>query len=159
MSIPQRPFANFYGINFVLYELSNPFLNIHWFLDKFGMTGSWLQLINGLVLIGTFFCCRLVWGAYQTINLIGDAWAAWGDHGGKSGKCLDPFLEVKANEGRIAVVLSRTREFCYDEFPVPLLLLYLVSNTILSCLMVYWFGLMLKALRKRFETKKTGKKE
>ncbi|PQE26753.1 DUF887 domain-containing protein [Rutstroemia sp. NJR-2017a BVV2] len=27
----QRPFANYYGLNFVLYELSTPFLNIHWF--------------------------------------------------------------------------------------------------------------------------------
>jgi hypothetical protein len=35
-----HPFANYYGLNFILYEISTPFLNIHWFFDKLNMTGS-----------------------------------------------------------------------------------------------------------------------
>jgi len=42
--IPQRPFVNYYGCTFILYELSSPFLNFHWFFDKLDMTGSLPQL-------------------------------------------------------------------------------------------------------------------
>lgn len=73
----QRPFGNYYGVNFVLYELSTPFLNIHWMLDKFGMTGSNLQLYNGLALMASFFGCRLVWGSYQTWLMTTDMLSAW----------------------------------------------------------------------------------
>jgi len=73
----QRPFANYYGVNFILYDLSTPFLNIHWMLDKLGMTGSNLQLYNGIVLVSTFFGSRLVWGSYQTWLLSQDMLEAW----------------------------------------------------------------------------------
>ncbi|KAF7904716.1 hypothetical protein EAF00_002050 [Botryotinia globosa] len=72
-----RPFANYYGQNFVLYELSTPFLNIHWFFDKLNMTGSKAQLYNGIVLLLTFFSCRLVWGIYQSAKLYQDIWRAF----------------------------------------------------------------------------------
>lgn len=32
------------------------------FLDKMGKTGSRLQFVNGIALLGSFFCVRLVWG-------------------------------------------------------------------------------------------------
>lgn len=115
----QRPFANYYGVNFVLYELSTPFLNIHWTLDKFGMTGSNAQLYNGLALMTSFFGCRLAWGSYQTWLLTKDMLSAW-------------------RAGPVPQIL----------FPT-----YLVANTTLTCLNFYWFNKMIKALRKRFETK------
>lgn len=74
--VRQRPFLNYYGINFVLYELSTPFLNVHWFLDKCVMTGSRFQLINGIALIASFGASRLVWGTYQTVNMYRDVWQA-----------------------------------------------------------------------------------
>src|SRR5213596_660664 len=40
------------------------------------MTGSRLQLYNGLLLLGSFFSCRLVWGTYQSIRVAQDVWAA-----------------------------------------------------------------------------------
>ncbi len=46
-----RPIANYYSCVFMLYELSTPFLNIHWFFDKLGMTGTKAQLYNGLLLL------------------------------------------------------------------------------------------------------------
>ena len=61
----------------MLYELSTPFLNIHWMLDKLGMTGSTVQLYNGIALITTFFGSRLVWGFYQTWLLSRDMYSAW----------------------------------------------------------------------------------
>jgi len=72
----QRPFVNFYAPTFILYELSSPFLNIHWFLDKLNLTGSRFQLYNGLLLLFVFFSCRLVWGTYQSIRVYQDVWAA-----------------------------------------------------------------------------------
>src|SRR5271170_6240784 len=72
----QRPFVNYYGCTFILYELSSPFLNFHWFFDKLDMTGSRAQLYNGLVLLFTFFCCRLVWGTYQSVRVYQDIWNA-----------------------------------------------------------------------------------
>ncbi|KAK4554962.1 hypothetical protein LTR86_008110 [Recurvomyces mirabilis] len=72
-----RPFANYYGVNFILYDLSTPFLNIHWLLDKLHLTGSNLQLYNGIALISTFFSARLVWGSYQTWLLSSDMLEAW----------------------------------------------------------------------------------
>ncbi|KAK5056072.1 hypothetical protein LTR84_012623 [Exophiala bonariae] len=141
-----RPFANFYGINFILYELSTPFLNIHWALDKAGQTGSTLQLINGICLVLSFFGCRLLWGNYQTMNLSLDAWSAW--KASNDAQCLG--LESSSGPKGSALPL------CKKDFPVNLLLVYLVGNTVLSALNVYWFSLMLKALRKRFSPASTG---
>jgi hypothetical protein len=66
--------VNFYAPTFILYELSSPFLNIHWFCDKLNMTGSTLQFVNGIVLLFTFFSCRLCWGTYNSIRVFNDVW-------------------------------------------------------------------------------------
>ena len=63
----QRPFFQYFSCRFLLWELSTPFLNIHWFLDKTGRTGSTLQLVNGVLLLATFFFVRIVYGWYTSI--------------------------------------------------------------------------------------------
>jgi hypothetical protein len=68
--------VNYYGLNFILYELSTPFLNIHWVLDKVGMTGSTFQAVNGAALIATFGASRLVWGNYQAFMMYKDVMKA-----------------------------------------------------------------------------------
>lgn len=87
----QRPFCNYYGLNFILYELSTPFLNIHWFMDKLGMTGSTAQLVNGIALVTTFGASRLVWGTYQSVRMYQDIWAAFETPGGLP---VPPWLAV-----------------------------------------------------------------
>ncbi|KAH8995490.1 DUF887-domain-containing protein [Lactarius akahatsu] len=73
-----RPSFAYYGPRFLLWELSTPFLNIHWMLDKTGQTGSPLQFVNGLILISTFAGARLVYGSimsyqfYQTLIEVRD---------------------------------------------------------------------------------------
>ena len=64
----QRPFLQYFSPRFLLWELSTPFLNIHWFLDKTGRTGSTFQLVNGILLLCTFFGVRIVYGWY-TVRL------------------------------------------------------------------------------------------
>lgn len=44
-------------------------------------------------------------------------------------------------------------------FPTWLFSLYFVSNTMLTCLNFHWFGKMVEALRKRFETEPETKPE
>ncbi|KAH9071001.1 DUF887-domain-containing protein [Lactarius deliciosus] len=61
-----RPSFAYYGPRFLLWELSTPFLNIHWMLDKTGQTGSPLQFVNGLILISTFVGARLVYGSIMS---------------------------------------------------------------------------------------------
>lgn len=73
----KRPFVNYYGVSLILYELSTPFLNIHWFLDKTGMTGSTAQLVNGILLLLSFGGSRLVWGTYQSVSMYRDIWTAY----------------------------------------------------------------------------------
>ncbi|KAL8786479.1 MAG: hypothetical protein Q9195_008184 [Heterodermia aff. obscurata] len=90
-SLGFRPFVNYYGINFILYELSTPFLNVHWFMDKVGMTGTRAQLINGITLLATFGGSRLVWGVYQSVNMYRDIWHAYSLRGNDP---VPPWLAV-----------------------------------------------------------------
>ncbi|KAG0290448.1 hypothetical protein BGZ96_006071 [Linnemannia gamsii] len=61
-----RPFLQYYGSYFLMFELSTPFLNIHWFMDKTGLTGSIYQKINGVILLAVFFTVRIVAGFYTS---------------------------------------------------------------------------------------------
>ncbi|KAG9318568.1 DUF887-domain-containing protein [Chiua virens] len=63
-----RPFVHYYAVRFLLWEVSTIFLNINWFLDKLGKTGSKLQLANGVALLSSFFCVRLVWGGKMSYD-------------------------------------------------------------------------------------------
>ncbi|KAJ3147282.1 hypothetical protein HDU86_008049 [Geranomyces michiganensis] len=65
-----RPFLMYFGAPFLMFELSTPFLNIHWFCDKTGRTGSTLQKANGAILIVTFFLARIVFGFMNSYDFI-----------------------------------------------------------------------------------------
>nr|CAG8472994.1 2534_t:CDS:2 [Entrophospora candida] len=65
-----RPFLNYYGPVFLMFEVSTPFLNIHWFMDKLGKTGSLIQLINGICLLLSFFFFRIVFGIYMSYHAL-----------------------------------------------------------------------------------------
>ena len=124
----------------MLYELSTPFLDFHWYIDKLGWTGTTLQLVNGILLILTFGGCRLVWGAYQSVLIYSDIWQAIQAHNGPGEKVgADVAAEVQ-------------------NLPVALALTYLVGNTILTLLNFYWFGQMIKMLVKRFRKPEGPKK-
>ncbi|KAG5460367.1 MAG: TLC domain-containing protein, partial [Olpidium bornovanus] len=113
------------GAAFLMFELSTPFLNINWFMDKMGMAGSLLQLINGIVLLTAFFCARIVFGFV----------ASWQTYENASKP-----VSVEATKPLV---------------PTFLIVLYTVANLLLNGLNIYWFGMMIKALRKRFNSKST----
>ncbi|KAH7336347.1 TLC domain-containing protein [Rhexocercosporidium sp. MPI-PUGE-AT-0058] len=149
-----RPFANYYGLNFILYEISTPFLNMHWFFDKLSMTGSRIQLYNGIALMVTFFGSRVLWGNYQSICIYADVWTA----------LHTPTIDLKyADDASIFAYrkftglegISNSHDM---KLPLWLVFAYLGSNTLLNFLNIYWFMKMVQAMRKRFQTSKVTKK-
>ncbi|KIW07494.1 uncharacterized protein PV09_01459 [Verruconis gallopava] len=131
-----RPFVNYYAPDFILYELSSPFLNIHWFCDKLDMTGSTVQLINGIFLITTFISCRLVWGTYASYRVFRDVIAAYRG-------------TIPATEGASSLELMRYAG--KKEAPLWLCFTYAASNVTLNSLNWYWINKMIATIRKRFD--------
>ncbi|KAI8904697.1 TLC domain-containing protein [Gorgonomyces haynaldii] len=65
-----KPIFNYLGAVVLLFEVSTIFLNIHWFCDKIGLTGSTFQWINGIFLLSSFFFFRCILGAYTIADWI-----------------------------------------------------------------------------------------
>ncbi len=159
----QRPFVNFYGCTFILYELSSPFLNFHWFFDKLDMTGSKPQLYNGLMLLFTFFGCRLCWGTYQSLRVYQDVWAAVHHTPAAARINFDALaanntagaMDAKAGNSA-APIHSDVMRYAGEEYiPLWIGFVYLGSNIVLNTLNFYWFRQMIDAVRKRFQAPKT----
>ncbi|MCJ1310682.1 hypothetical protein MMC25_004348 [Agyrium rufum] len=160
-----RPFVNYYGATFILYELSSPFLNFHWFFDKLDMTGTLPQLINGIILASTFFCCRLLWGSYSSFRVLQDVWAAIHNPGSVDleREVMEGALGLAPSATDVAGLMARyhagTGMSVQEEImafagerrvPLWLAVSYAVSNITLNSLNWVWFGKMIEALRKRF---------
>ncbi|KAK9712660.1 hypothetical protein K7432_006989 [Basidiobolus ranarum] len=67
-----RPFIMYYGCIFLMFELSTPFLNVQWFMDKLGFEGSLGQKVNSVILLATFFIVRIIYGFWSLYYLIVD---------------------------------------------------------------------------------------
>ncbi|KAI7213474.1 DUF887-domain-containing protein [Hortaea werneckii] len=146
-----RPFVYYYCPVFLLYELSSPFLNIHWFCDKLDLTGSIYQAVNGAFLTSTFFCCRIIWGLYNSYNVFFDMYTALQHgHGQRSSGILGEMQEL---ESKVHVSLFERGGLWYGEQYLPLWLaaVYLASNLVLNLLNLYWFSKMIQTIRKRFD--------
>ncbi|KAL9088377.1 MAG: hypothetical protein Q9159_003151 [Coniocarpon cinnabarinum] len=156
-----RPLVTWYAPVFILFELSSPFLNFHWFFDKLGMTGSTAQLINGIILMSTFAGSRLVWGGYNCFSVFPDMFQAVNFQGTVSGR--EWFTEAEANVTTLAAAenalhspvggidLEYVRRTMPKPSPVWYVGLYTISYSTLMILNFYWFGKMIETLRARFE--------
>ncbi|KAF2169446.1 hypothetical protein M409DRAFT_20665 [Zasmidium cellare ATCC 36951] len=150
-----RPFVYFYAPIFLLYELSSPFLNVHWFCDKLDLTGSAVQAINGAFLVGTFFGCRLVWGNISSFWTFYDIFKAvrYGhsnltnfETGAPAAFTVQELLSIYSDEqGQRLAFAGR------QNVPIWLGLVYLASNLTLNSLNIFWFGKMIETIRKRFD--------
>ncbi|CAG8956781.1 hypothetical protein HYFRA_00011170 [Hymenoscyphus fraxineus] len=139
-----RPIFNYYGCVFMLYELSTPFLNMHWFFDKLGMTGSRAQLYNGFALISVFFSARLVWGAYSSFNIYRDVWNA----------IYFDASTTKLSTNEAMMVFGKDRSL-----PAWLVVIYMGGHVTLQLLNVFWLGKMIAAIRKRFTPEALAEKK
>ncbi len=124
-------------------ELSTPFVNIHWFLNKSGKAGSTFQIINGVLLTVIFACCRLVWGSYLTIVFFRDVWTAL--HAPKSS-----WTEYDYSPVQRPLRLEHRA-------PWWLASMFMVSNAIIMSLSTFWFTRMIATIRKHVETLRSKK--
>ncbi|KAL3233837.1 hypothetical protein RNJ44_03877 [Nakaseomyces bracarensis] len=71
-----KPYIQYYAPVFLMFELSNPFLNFRWFGLKYLPTENRIcgifLLVNNLVLLFLFFGARIAWGWYQIGRLTWD---------------------------------------------------------------------------------------
>lgn len=124
------------------------------------MTGSKLQWYNGMLLIGVFVSCRLVWGTWQSIVVYKDMFAGWTE----SRSFLEgvptnaPIFQVRdgalcTNEDCLqanAEISRFANHFIDTELPYWLPLIYVASNVALNGLNWYWISQMIDAVMKRF---------
>jgi hypothetical protein len=148
----QRPFVNYYAPDFILYELSSPFLNIHWFCDKLELTGSTYQLVNGIFLISTFTICRLLWGSYASICVFRDIYTAY-SHSSSWNTTAEivPPQNVSTPLQGVSQGAEVMRYAGNREAPLWLCAAYLASNVVLNGLNWYWINKMIATIRKRFD--------
>lgn len=119
------------------------------------MTGSRAQLYNGVVLLVTFFACRLVWGTYQSVRVYQDVWAALQAPG--SLVTTDTVTKVAIRQS--VEPANEVMRFEGDRIvPIWLACTYLGSNIVLNTLNFYWFGKMIEAVKKRFQPTKKGRR-
>lgn len=71
-SIGLSHFINYYAAVFLIFELSNPFLNIRWFSNHYKLSHTKLAQLNEAVFMTIFFFCRIAWGLVQVGILIAD---------------------------------------------------------------------------------------
>lgn len=125
------------------------------------MTGSKAQLYNGILLLITFFSCRLVWGTYQSVRVYQDVWKAL-HHVPATANVNYNLLNTsstaqqEAAAGKSAIPIhAGVMQFAGEEFvPLWLAFTYLGSNIVLNTLNFYWFGKMIETVRKRFQPPK-----
>ena len=131
------------------------------------MTGSKLQWYNGMLLLTVFFCCRLLWGTYQSLRVYQDVWHTIHLN------TTAPLIREVHSSPHSSIFVPRDGQLCLGETScivaqsevmkytgvhtqaVPLWLagIYLSCNLVLNSLNFFWFGKMIETVRKRFEGK------
>lgn len=137
-----RPFIYFSAPVFLLYELSSPFLNVHWFCDKLGLTGSVVQAVNGVFLVTTFFSCRIVWGLYNSVFVFRDIWGAvQAGHTHFALRVPGGTLDSYTSRQLLAITQSEQGQlyaFNTEKYtPLWIPAIYLISNLVLNSLNVW----------------------
>jgi len=111
------------------------------------MTGSRPQWYNGILLLSSFFCCRLLWGTYQSVRVYQDVWAGLHYESSTSqaaGMVFEPLGEA-----------DEVMRFAGNRaLPSWLAGVYLGSNIVLNTLNFYWFGKMIETIKSRFRESK-----
>ena len=133
------------------------------------MTGSRPQWYNGMLLLSSFFCCRLLWGTYQSVRVYQDVWAglhytspsfaltssATSVPSGDDPSSLWPPSTVFEPLGESDEIMRYAHAPRWDGtramyVPSWLAMVYLGSNIVLNTLNFYWFGKMIETVQSRF---------
>lgn len=126
-----RPYLMWYTPAFLLFEISTPFVNMHWFSTRLpeGTIPEKIQIINGVLLMTTFFSARILWGFYQAYKVLMDLL----------------YLQSPITEGTMMPPVSHP-------WWVPVAVLG--SNVSLDILNVYWFSKMVRIVKRRIAAEK-----
>ena len=108
------------------------------------MTGSLPQWYNGILLLFSFFCCRLLWGTYQSIRVYQDVWAAL-HYDPLTHPAPSSVYTPAPESGEILMQYAG-----YYFIPKWLAVVYLGANIVLNTLNFYWYGKMIETIKKRF---------
>lgn len=57
-----------YGCAFLLWECSTPFTQFRWLLSKMGLGESKIYVVNGFLMMFTFFLCRICFGTFMSVT-------------------------------------------------------------------------------------------
>lgn len=116
------------------------------------MTGSTYQMINGIILISTFFGCRIVWGSLNSIYVFRDIWFAMNTRAATNGPGFEAGLAQDAKAIPSYQITGDHMQFAGSRtLPMWLALSYLAANIVLNILNYYWFAKMIQTIRKRFD--------
>lgn len=79
-----RPSFQQWIAKFLIFEISTPFANVNWYITQILRTTeakssalSALKLVNGILLLITFFLGRIVWGSIGMVLLDYQVWKQW----------------------------------------------------------------------------------
>lgn len=109
------------------------------FLHQIGMTGSTLQLYNGIIFTSVFFGCRIAYGWYASLAWYRDIWSA-----------LD-FLKSPGVKN-----FPVTPFGVNDRLDLRVVGVYTLSNITLNTLNIFWLSQMIRTFISR--EKKSPKK-
>lgn len=138
------------------------------------MTGSRAQWYNGMLLLSVFFCCRLIWGTWQSGAVYKDMWYALQQTWAVSASPLQTPVDINAHvfqparDGSMCIdeacaranaEISRFKDYTAGGVPTWLVVTYVVSNMILNSLNYFWFSKMVETVRKRFREPSDKKKK
>jgi hypothetical protein len=115
------------------------------------MTGSRLQFVNGIVLLFTFFSCRIIWGTYNSFHVFADVYRAYT---AGAVTLTDPEFGKLSRNTTVGNAGFKHDVLQFAEgqtVPLWLAAAYLASNLCLNGLNWFWFGKMIETLRKRFD--------
>lgn len=79
-TVSLRPFCQAWVGKFLLFEASTPFVNNNWFIAQLSKGSSkpvvpmWVNAVNGVLLLVTFFSVRILWGFTAIGILIFQMW-------------------------------------------------------------------------------------
>lgn len=138
------------------------------------MTGSKAQWYNGMLLLSVFFCCRLVWGTWQSAVVYKDMWYALQQTWSAAASPFQTPVDISAHvfhptrDGSMCIdeacaranaEISRFKHHTAAGIPTWLVLTYVASNLVLNFLNYFWFSKMVETVLKRFRAPPGKKSE
>jgi hypothetical protein len=120
------------------------------------MTGSTLQLVNGVFLLVSFAGARLVYGTYMSVSFVFDIYRAVrlsANMPNTPPLAISPFALNATTLYDNPLQALQVVQFAPKTPYIPAWMWgsYLASNLVLHALNWYWYGKMISAIRKRFD--------